>query len=115
MGLLGLELFDSASAIEAWARGGGGLGVGLLVAWLGLGFTAVPPQDRWPTTLWAVVPWYFFFASQVAYLGHLLVAVEFLVGAALLARRGQVPIGRSLVILAITRLVIFLVHNVQIS
>jgi hypothetical protein len=109
--LLGLELFDSVDAVEPWVRGAAGLLVGLIFARVGLGFTGVAPEDRWPGACWAVVPWYFFFASQLAYLGYLLIPFELWVGAGLLTWRTRLPMGRALAIALAARVAIFLVHT----
>jgi len=110
-GLLGIERYDTTRAVVQAVVSAAGLAVGLICAWGCLRLSTIAPEHRWPGALWLVIPWYFLFASQLAYLGHLLIAVEVLVGAACLALRAQSSAALALTVSTAVRAAIFAVHS----
>jgi hypothetical protein len=110
--LLGIERYDTTRAVVQAVVTAAGLTVGLLCAWGCLRLSTVDPEHRWPGALWLVIPWYFLFASQLAYLGHLLIALEILVGAACLAHRAQASASLALSVSTAVRVAIFALHSI---
>jgi hypothetical protein len=109
-GLIGFELFDSVDSTAIWTVGTAGLVVGLLCSWGCLRLSSVEPAQRIPGALWLVLPWYFLFLSQLAYIGFGLIPVEVVVGALCMARRIKASIPMALAVSTGVRGVILGVH-----
>lgn len=108
--LLGFELFNTTDFRAQCIVAIVGLAFGLLVAYGCLITSGLDRKLCWLGALWGIVPWYFLFASQMAYLGFLLIPFEIFAGAGFLKWKTSSSATLATATSFLSRTTIFAVH-----